>query len=273
MRCNKNLTNDQLEAMFKATDEEMRQIEQLMECLIERTKHNCRRCTRFFSTEVALKQHNCEPQIKKEKCLYCSKTINRVSNFKKHFRSCENAPTHPSKRQLRQTTLDGPTSLEDGLSTPKKLMVEEVQVGDAPAEHAEHWKAPEIVESALKYTALTFRKAFNSNNKRNILQRLKEVIHSMKLIIEGQTRANAEAVKWYLSLNMKFCNSTSPGFKTDPAVKCHSEVLNSIDTHELDYQFHVGYNQIVLRIDEFQCNDSGSIVYPLQHLDLPLCFL
>ena len=29
-------------------------------------------------------------------------------------------------------------------------MVEEVQIGGAPAEHAEHWKAPEIVESALK---------------------------------------------------------------------------------------------------------------------------
>ena len=28
MRCNKNLTDDQLEAMFTATDEEMRQIKQ-----------------------------------------------------------------------------------------------------------------------------------------------------------------------------------------------------------------------------------------------------
>ena len=61
------------------------------------------------------------------------------------MRSCEKAPTHPSKQQLRQTTLDGPTSLENGPSTPKKLVVEEVQVGGAFAEHAEHWKAPEIV--------------------------------------------------------------------------------------------------------------------------------
>ena len=64
-------------------------------------------------------------------------------------------------------------------------MVEEVQVVGAPAEHAEHWKAPEIVESALKYTALTFRKAFSINNKRDILQRLKEVIHSMRPVMEG----------------------------------------------------------------------------------------
>ena len=47
-------------------------------------------------------------------------------------------------------------------------MVEEVHVGGAPAEHAEHWNAPEIVESALKYTALTFTKTFKSNNKRNV---------------------------------------------------------------------------------------------------------
>ena len=111
------------------TDEEMRQIEQPVECLIERTKHKCRRCTRFFSSEAALKQHHCEPQIKKEKCSHCSKTINCANNLEKHLRSCEKAPTHLSKRQLRHTTLDGPTSWENRPSTPKKLMVEEVQVG------------------------------------------------------------------------------------------------------------------------------------------------
>ena len=57
--------------------------------------------------------------------------------------------------------------------------------------------------------------------------------------------SNAEALKWYLSLNMNFCKSTSPGAKTNPAVRFCSEVLKSIDTHELDYQFHVGYTQIV----------------------------
>ena len=152
-------------------------------------------------------------------------------------------------------------------------MMEEVQVGGAPAEHADHWKAPEIVESALKYMALTFRKTFSNNNKRDILQRLKEVIHSMKPVIEGQTRANAEAVKWYLSLNMNFCKSTSPSVKTGPAVTFCSEVFKSIDTHKLDYQFHVGYNKIVLQTDEFQCSGSGCVIDFLQHLDLGTCFL
>ena len=102
------------------------------------------------------------------------------------MRSYEKDPTYPSKQELRQMTLDGPTSLENGPSTPKKLMVEEGQVGGAPVEHAEHWKAPEIVESTLKYTALTFRKAFSSNNKRDLLQRLKEVISRMRPVIKGK---------------------------------------------------------------------------------------
>ena len=73
----------------------------------------------------------------------------------------------------------------------------------------------------------------------------------MRPIIEGQTRVNVEAVKWYLSLNMNFCKFTSSAVITDPAVMFRSEVFKSIDTHELDYHFHVGYNQIVLQIDEF----------------------
>ena len=124
-------------------------------------------------------------------------------------------------------------------------MVEEVQVGGAPTEHTEHWKAPEIVESTLNYTALTFRNTFDSNSKRDVLQRLKGVIHTMRPVIEGQTRANTEVVKWYLSLSMNFCKSISPGVKTDPAVTFRSEMFKSIGTHELDYQFHVEYNQVV----------------------------
>ena len=46
--------------------------------------------------------------------------------------------------------LDGPTSSKNGPSTSKKLTLEKVQVGGAPTEHTEHWKAPGIVESALK---------------------------------------------------------------------------------------------------------------------------
>ena len=66
-----------------------------------------------------------------------------------------------------------------------------------------------------------------------------------------QTRAKLKAIKWYLSRNMNFCKSTSPGIKTDPAVTFRSKVFKFIDTHKLNYQLHVGYNQIVLQTDEF----------------------
>ena len=184
--------------MLTATDWEMQQTKQPMECLIERTKHKCKKCTRFFSNEAALKQHYCELPIKTEKCPHCGRSINCVNNLEKRLRSCEKAPTHPAKWQLRQTILGGPISSENGPSTPKELMVEEVQLRGAPATHVEHWNAPEIVESALKYMALTFRKAFNTNNKRYVLQRLKDVIHSMRSVIKGQNRANAETFKWYV---------------------------------------------------------------------------
>ena len=50
------------------------------------------------------------------KCSLCGKTINRANNLEKHLRSCEKAPTYLAKQQLRQTTLDGPTSSEKGPS-------------------------------------------------------------------------------------------------------------------------------------------------------------
>ena len=95
----------------------------------------------------------------------------------------------------------------------------------------------------------------------------------MRRIIKEQTPAKAEAVKWYLSLNMNFWKSTSCSIKKDPAVTFRSEVFKSIGIHKLDCQFHVGYNQIVMQINEFQRNVSGWAEDHLQHLDLVTCFL
>ena len=68
MDSNKTLTNAQFKAMFATIDDEMKQIEQLMECPIERTKRKCKKCPRFFSNEATLKHHHFEPPMKKEKC-------------------------------------------------------------------------------------------------------------------------------------------------------------------------------------------------------------
>lgn len=135
-----------------------------------------------------------------------------------------------------------------------------MQVGVITAEHAEYWKAPEIVESTLKYTVLSFRKTFNSNNKGDVRQWLKDVIHSMRPVIQGKTWANAEAFKWYLSLNMNFYKSTSPAIKADLTLTFHSEVFKSIDSNELNYQFYVGYNQVV---QQAFCNNLINLIVPV----------
>ena len=88
----------------------------------------------------------------------------------------------------------------------------------------------------------------------------------MRHVINGQIRV--AAVKWYLLLKINFCKSTNPGVKTDSAVMFHSEMFKFIDTQEFDYQFRLGYNEIVLQIDEFQRSDGGCIVDHFQHLDL-----
>ena len=157
-----------------------------MEYFIQRTKHKCKRCTRFFSNEAALNQYHCEPPIKNGKFPHYSKTISRANNMEKHLRSCETAFTLSisvwihfiGEWTLNTWEING----RGGAS-------------GAPAEYAKYYKAPEIVESALKYTTLTFRKVFNNSNKKDILQWLKEVIHSMGPIIKGQTRANVEVVR------------------------------------------------------------------------------
>ena len=89
-------------------------------------------------------------------------------------------------------------------------MVEQVQV-DAPIEHSKHWKVPEMVEPALKYTAPSGR-------------------HSTEAAKETSSN-DWKPTKWYLSLNMNFCMSTSHCIKADLAVTFRLEVLKSIDTH------------------------------------------
>ena len=67
--------------------------------------------------------------------------------------------------------------------------------------------------------------------------------------------------------------STSPGVKTDPVVTFNSDVFKSIDTHKLNFQFHIGFNQIVKQINTFQHNGSGWVIDHFQHLDLGTWFL
>ena len=96
MGCNNTLTNNQLEAMFTATDKEMRKIEQSIEYLTERIKQ-------IQEVYQVLLQWNCTQATplwtshQKEKCPHCGNTINCANNLEKLLRSCEKAPKHPAK--------------------------------------------------------------------------------------------------------------------------------------------------------------------------------
>ena len=206
---------------------------------IERTQHKCKKCAKFFFNEAALKHYNCESSIRKKKHPHCGKGINCTDNLEKHLENDGERSAHGWCSYQTHWTLEGT------------------------------W----VVEAPLKYMVLTFRKTINSNSKRDVLQSLKDVVHTMRSVIEGQSRANEETVRWYLSVNMNFCKSTSPGAKTDPAVTFLPEVLKSIDTHEFNYHFNAGYNQIVEQIDEYQRSGGDWVVDYLQHLDLGSCFL
>lgn len=85
MNYNYTLTDAELEAMFVSKDEVMPQIEQRMECPIERTQHKCKKCARFFSNQAGHKQHHCKPSIKKEKCSHSEKAINCTDKLEKHL--------------------------------------------------------------------------------------------------------------------------------------------------------------------------------------------
>ena len=254
--------------MFTTTDEKMRQIEQPMECFLERNNRKYKRCKRFFSDEASLKQHHCELPIKKEKCSHCTKTINPANNLDKHLRSCEKAFTHPAKRQLHQTTQDKSTSSENRPSTPKKLMVEKVQVGGAPAEYVEHWKAPWNSRVSLKLHSSHIEYQQQQRRPATIERGYPE--HET---CHPGTKSSYRGSCQVVSITKhELLQVHSPGAKIDPGFMFHSEVFKSIDNHELYYHFQVGYNQVVLQIDEFQCNRSGWVVDHLHHLDLGTCF-
>ena len=139
---------------------------------------NARVVPDFFPNEATLKQHHCEAQIKKEKFHHCNKTVIitiEIITWRSTWEVVRRLlHTLPNGNYVKWQWMDpywrmDPQYLRNRWWRRCKLVVQLLLV----VQHAEHWKAPEMVESALMYTALTFRKEFKSNNKRDLLQRLK----------------------------------------------------------------------------------------------------
>ena len=70
-------------------------------------------------------------------------------------------------------------------------------------EHPETWRAPQLAESTLKRTAVTYKKEFDDSNRKKLQQRLLTVMNTFTPIIQGEI-VSKKGVKWYLSLSWCF---------------------------------------------------------------------
>ena len=205
----------------------------------------CISCGSLFLSEENLENHteNCDNKEKKESCRHCHKTFDRCSNKDLHERGCDKGKQR-RKRPLKQSTIE---------NYPKRSCVQQVGGRNAVEEHSETWKAPEILESTLKNTAMTYRKEFNEINRKDLLQRLNIMMNTFTPIIQGEIHRK-KGIKWYFSLKMVFCQPKDVIDLTDPPVTFRSEVFTSLDDEKLDIQYKVAYNQFIHQIEDFQRN-------------------
>ena len=225
----------------------------------------CKTCGRLFYNQEAYDQHVTmhKDNIKKWHCKHCNKVFKRDAYKLLHERNCQHGAGPSRKRPLAQQTLE-----EYVIKKVKGIESEQLVQQGGSNEHPEYWRAPELLESTLKYTAMTYRKSFDDSNRIDLLDRLKTALEHFKPIVRGMVSATKDAIKWYLSLNLHFVKAADVTHKTDPSVTFRSEVFNSITDDDLDAMFAAGYHQLVQQIDEFQHNGSGWVVDSFLSTDL-----
>ena len=265
-----HVDEEHLECLFKETDNEMVPGEFPLECdLVEIPDdiHPCNRCGRLFFSKEYLKRHKeeCDRREKRESCRYCKKRFTRFGNKCLHEQHCKVGPS--DKRQKKRTLTQ--TNIDNYVKRPRidNFITEQVGGSAVPNEHSETWRAPELVESTLKRTAVTYRKEFDDSNRKELQQRLLTVMNTFTPIIQGEI-VSKKGVKWYLSLRLIFCQAKDVTDLTDPPVVFRSEVFTSLDDSKLSINFKVAYNQMLQQIEEFQRNGSGWVVHHFLALDL-----
>ena len=177
-------TSDKLLAeLFNQTDHEMK--------MMAENYHLCRKCGLSFILEENLKVHEqrCNNLQKKYQCEHCLKTFNRQKYKDLHQKSCDKA--------------------EDSSSPPmKKVKLENNQPSTSShqvggSHHKEMFVQPKRIESALKQSAITYRKEFNPQNKVNLLERLQHALSTFKEVIQGEL-AERPGIKYYFTLKMMY---------------------------------------------------------------------
>ena len=262
-----NYDEAELEELFLLTDNNTMAVEELpLQCdMVDISNEHllCHICNKLFYCAGNLASHveKCKTVEKIHECLHCGKKFQRNSYRLFHENNCKKAPVSVKrKRYSAQTTLD---------HLIKRPHIETMQVGGSgfSEAHPETWKVPEMIESTLQHTAVTYRKEFDEKNTQELMNRLNTNLRAFTSIIRSEI-VRKKGIKFYFSLRLNFCQSKDVSVVTDPPVTLRSEVYTALNDHELDIQFKMVYNQLVKLIDEFQRNGSGWIVDHFLTIDL-----
>ena len=91
-----------------------------------------------------------------------------------------------------------------------------------------------LVQSALQNTASVYRKRFNQEDHRNLLENLKTNLTELKDVIVNKVLVETQALKWYITLKLNFHKANDSAVITEPPVTFRTEVFISVDVDDID---------------------------------------
>ena len=105
-----------------------------------------------------------------------------------------------------------------------------------------------------------YRKRFNQEDRRNLLENLKTNLTELKDVVVNKVLVETQALKWYVTLKLNFHKANDPAVITEPPVVFRTEVFTSVNVEDIDAMFHAVYNELTQKIHHYQANGSGWVV-------------
>ena len=82
-----------------------------------------------------------------------------------------------------------------------------------------------------------YRKSFNQEGRRNILNKLKIYLIGIKKIVVNNVLGESKTLKYYLSLMLNFHKANEPSILTNPPAVFLTEVFTSVNVEYIDGMF------------------------------------
>ena len=82
-----------------------------------------------------------------------------------------------------------------------------------------------------------YRKSFNQEGRRNILNKLKIYLIGIKKIVVNNVLGESKTLKYYLSLILNFHKANEPSILTNPPAVFLTEVFTSVNVEYIDGMF------------------------------------